>query len=530
MPKRRSSHRIALSLFIFSLLIASVLFVVISIPHPVTIQETVDDVTITLETPDHLIFSIEDCFTLNWDVSGADDILLNRLEVEPVGSQTICENRAPQSTFRIYFPDNSDENYTVPILVVEREIEFWFAVTLIVLGLIFAIIFFLSPYVGLVIRANPRLFRITAQIVVASVISLVIVVGVLEVALRLYFRTFGTEEDRQLYIYTGDEIQNQTSRLVGAPYVQFTTNPNFAGHNALGYRGARTAIEKPADTYRIVTIGASTTYGFGLTERQTYPRQLQDILREDYGYENVEVVNAGVPSYTSFEVLSNFQFRVLELDPDLIIYYGGKNDVDSRFQDPGCFNEPTPLYGLSTYHGLWRTQFAELPSSVLQRYIGINTGQLTIPNSIEFALTDIPIEDECDTGKKYSEDELLTLNSTHFAERNIRNLIILAQAHDIDVMVSEFVHPTALDQVRDDPNMLMSPQTQQAIADINVAYRQIAEDLGVYYYALGDDFVVEEGDFWTIVHVTKQGAEKQATLYARYLVENNIILSTPDSD
>ena len=52
------------------------------------------------------------------------------------------------------------------------------------------------------------------------------------------------------------------------------------------------------------------------------------------GYENVEVINAGSGRYASWESLLNLQFRVLDLEPDLVIVYHGVNDVHPRVVYP----------------------------------------------------------------------------------------------------------------------------------------------------------------------------------------------------
>ena len=82
-----------------------------------------------------------------------------------------------------------------------------------------------------------------------------------------------------------------------------------------GFRGEPTTIEKPDGIYRIMTIGSSTTYGFGVHPLLTYPQQLKNELQDTYGYTNVEVINAGVIGYTSYETLADFQFRLLEYSP-----------------------------------------------------------------------------------------------------------------------------------------------------------------------------------------------------------------------
>ena len=115
-----------------------------------------------------------------------------------------------------------------------------------------------------------------------------------------------------------------------APNLRHRTNL----HNSYGYRGEEFSLHKPDGSYRIVAVGGSTTYGIDIEDfRHSYPYQLGEYLRQQ-GHENVEVINAGVVGYTSHQTLINIQFRVLPLQPDLVVIYQGYNDIHSRFVYP----------------------------------------------------------------------------------------------------------------------------------------------------------------------------------------------------
>lgn len=101
--------------------------------------------------------------------------------------------------------------------------------------------------------------------------------------------------------------------------------------NSKGYRGEEINADKPRGTIRIVCIGDSGTFGvwFGKRARRnwdSYPEELGTILKE-HGYENVEVINAGVVGYTSAHTLRQLMTKVLALEPDIIIARTGFNDI-----------------------------------------------------------------------------------------------------------------------------------------------------------------------------------------------------------
>jgi lysophospholipase L1-like esterase len=121
-------------------------------------------------------------------------------------------------------------------------------------------------------------------------------------------------------------------RFSSHPFLPYVLRPNYNDdnnkfmHNGYGLRGKSFDIKKPPGVFRIVCLGASTTYCIYAWERQTYPDRLEQLIEKN-GLGPVEVLNAGVPGWTSMETLINFQLRLLNLDPDMIIVYHGHNDI-----------------------------------------------------------------------------------------------------------------------------------------------------------------------------------------------------------
>ena len=115
-------------------------------------------------------------------------------------------------------------------------------------------------------------------------------------------------------------------------------------HNSKGYRCAEFTTEKPAGKIRIVTIGGSTTYGVGVNNDETWPHYLAHELGDDY-----EVINMGVPGYSTAENLIQTELYLSELQPDLAIYHVGLNDlrninIEGLKPDYSDFHRPS-LYG-----------------------------------------------------------------------------------------------------------------------------------------------------------------------------------------
>ncbi len=94
--------------------------------------------------------------------------------------------------------------------------------------------------------------------------------------------------------------------------------------NAHGYRCPEILKSKPS--LRVLAIGDSCTYGLGVPYEDSWPGQLQLALNALKGEGACEVVNTGVPGYSSFQGLRMLQAAAPTLQPDMVIWGLGIND------------------------------------------------------------------------------------------------------------------------------------------------------------------------------------------------------------
>ena len=96
--------------------------------------------------------------------------------------------------------------------------------------------------------------------------------------------------------------------------------------NLSGFRGAE--IREPkGDTFRIVALGESTTFGCTLNANdRPWPELLEEMLNARLKLRRpVEVINAGVPACNLEHNLHRLAADILPLKPDLILSYHGFN-------------------------------------------------------------------------------------------------------------------------------------------------------------------------------------------------------------
>ncbi len=96
--------------------------------------------------------------------------------------------------------------------------------------------------------------------------------------------------------------------------------------NLLGFREKEFSFEKPENEIRIVLIGGSTVFGWGVNEVDTIPYLLQSKIKNLSG-KNIRVINAGVPWYASWHEAALVFFKILDMDPDWIISLDALNDT-----------------------------------------------------------------------------------------------------------------------------------------------------------------------------------------------------------
>lgn len=109
------------------------------------------------------------------------------------------------------------------------------------------------------------------------------------------------------------------------PYYLFRPNEQYEWEGipvqigSAGFRTEEFSLPKPAGTFRILTIGDSTTFGWRVEQAETYGKQLEQLLNSQNPAQQYEVINAGVPGWT-LEAERNFLLEQgFSYEPDAII-------------------------------------------------------------------------------------------------------------------------------------------------------------------------------------------------------------------
>src|SRR5262249_27502211 len=133
------------------------------------------------------------------------------------------------------------------------------------------------------------------------------------------------------YVFTGipNTLGQMAPQMGGANEIE-----NLVKLNSLGFRIERPLEKtKPAGELRIFVVGGSTVF-MGAPLAKTIPDQIEsELVRR--GISGAKVYNFGVVSAVSGQELALLAHLLVDYEPDLVISYGGGNDLHSPYQyDP----------------------------------------------------------------------------------------------------------------------------------------------------------------------------------------------------
>jgi lysophospholipase L1-like esterase len=159
-------------------------------------------------------------------------------------------------------------------------------------------------------------------------------------------------------------------RLLLPDYNRFRfTDTLTGGHpkltNASGLRDREFPDQPPLGQTRILCLGNSTTFGTGVAFGQTYPKQLERLLNEEYGDGRYFVINAGGEGGSLGLAMTFLEEKGLQLDPSIVIL---------------CYSPSMMAIGTSTKSGESETNGTgrSLASSVLNTFKDLRRAALKL--------------------------------------------------------------------------------------------------------------------------------------------------------
>ena len=352
------------------------------------------------------------------------------------------------------------------------------------------------------------------------IFSVSLALFLLEFGARLWLNYLATPEQYDRYVLF-TSIEPKDLAWIPHPYLTYYPTPNYRKgrtyHNSLGYRNAEFSLQKPAGVYRIVALGGSSTYDIRIEDNDlTFTAQLEKVLNDEYGYQNVEVINAGVPGFNSWEILINLEFRVLDLDPDLVIIYEGTNDVHARLVEPSAYRSDNS----------GRRQAWQVPPvaawehiaflRILSRSMNI-TRQVSVDDFVSSATYLSWPYDYRLSEEGIDPTEILRQNPPVYFRRNLENMIAIAREHDIEIMFATWAYSPNLD------DYASRGYSRQGFEENNQVVRDVANNHHISLFDFAR-IMPQELEYWADGrHSNEAGALVKADLFAEFIHNQGLV-------
>ena len=154
----------------------------------------------------------------------------------------------------------------------------------------------------------------------------------MEVALRVIF-AHSLDFSMEMWKYAV-----KLKRPVANPDLSFAHVPNRSAFlmgvpvsiSSEGLRDREFSLEKPPGVYRVMMLGDSTTFGWGVRQEDTAAKFLERKLNGALpsGFDHVEVMNTGVGNYDTVQEVTYYETIGWKYHPDLVVLVFFINDPE----------------------------------------------------------------------------------------------------------------------------------------------------------------------------------------------------------
>jgi hypothetical protein len=173
-------------------------------------------------------------------------------------------------------------------------------------------------------------------------LTLLVTFGVIELGLRRFMPVDYRPPAGELPNVAGDIIYQGSS----IPDLDYELSPNTKATTqgmtvAVNSYGMRDDEPDPQKNRRILVLGDSFSFGFGIPQEQTFSTLLERSLQAtDEGY---EVLNLAVPGYATKDQVVTLREKGMRWDPEVIIigYVMNDPEVEAIQQIPAYFRDPS---------------------------------------------------------------------------------------------------------------------------------------------------------------------------------------------
>ncbi len=173
-----------------------------------------------------------------------------------------------------------------------------------------------------------------ARKLIASGLAVVVTAALSELFFRAYF-SIVTNYDIEMWRYTSKlktPVEDERAQIHLPSRSLHLMNVDVT-INSKGLRDAEIPYEKPPGTYRVIALGDSLTFGWGVPAEKTFPKLLERQIGLHpiaglSGDSRVEIINMGIPNSNTRQELATFLIEGTRYHPDAVILGFFINDAE----------------------------------------------------------------------------------------------------------------------------------------------------------------------------------------------------------
>lgn len=144
-------------------------------------------------------------------------------------------------------------------------------------------------------------------------------------------------------VFTARERLSYISMLQPHPLLRRVLKPNYSGQvtgngvdfsvkfNSRGLRDREFPYYKKKGVCRILILGDSFTFGYGVEQKETFPKLLERKLQQQFPHQDIEIINTAVPGWGSSQERDFLRTEGVKYKPDIILAGFFLNDAEDSF-------------------------------------------------------------------------------------------------------------------------------------------------------------------------------------------------------
>jgi lysophospholipase L1-like esterase len=284
--------------------------------------------------------------------------------------------------------------------------------------------------------------------------------------------------------------------------------------NGKGLRGMELNYAKPAKVTRILYLGDSVTFGYGIKNyKDTFPYQVEAILEKDIG-RDIETINAGIGGYSPWQEYLYLSREGTKYNPDLVVVAFVLNDVTEKFE---LIRFGGSSIGFQLGFKQWSARL--LRGGSVMYFTRKLAGRIRFGKNVQEGAKKKEVVDV--RSLVFQPDHPNVDRAWNITLENVGKILRLCEDHHFQVVLVVFPFVFQFDDV----DSRSAPQHRISLFARNLGIPTL-DLLPKLTEKLKEERKIPEDYFWDQDHLTPLGAKRVAEIISEFIQKEGIIKSS----